>query len=255
MKRTLPLLAAVLLAAAPALAQGEAVTFCAGTDNLPLSHPETGIEVEFARALAAQLGTEARFVWTEHAESPDAVLLEGRCRAALGAIVDPGPMADGRAPPGTALTAPYYGAGYVLIRRADAPPARTLEALEETRVAVEMESVAIYTLKQRGNRVYALDDYDAVIEAVADGRVEYGYVWGPLAAWLLRDRSDVVVAEEFEPVERWHFALLVREGEEQLRRRLDAAIHALVGRGEVERIFAGYSVPYLLPEAPPRPVR
>lgn len=250
MRRTTTLLAAALLAAAPAAAQEEAITFCAGTDNLPLSHPEVGIEVEFARALAAQLGAEARFAWAEHAESPDAALLEGRCDAALGAVVDPGPMADGRAPPGTALTAPYYGAGYVLIRRAGAPPARTLEELGETRVAVEMESVPIYTLKQRGNRVYALDDYEAVIEAVADGRVEYGYVWGPLGAWILRDRSDVEVAGEFEPVERWHFALLVREGEEELRRRLDAAIHALLTRGEVERIFAGHSVPYLSPGAP-----
>ncbi|HEV2146499.1 MAG TPA: transporter substrate-binding domain-containing protein [Longimicrobiaceae bacterium] len=239
--------AAALLATAAAAQAPRTITFCAATDNLPLSHRDAGVEVELARRLAESLGATARFEWLEHGERPGEALPAGRCDAALGAVVDPGTLADGRRAPGIALTTPYYGAGYALIRRADVAPVRTLAELGDTRIAVETESIPIYTLKQRGNRVYAVHDYDAVVEAVADGRADYGYLWGPLASWLLRDRSDVVLAPEFEPVERWSFSLALRESDGALRERLDAAIRDMVRSGEAARVFGEKGVPYLPP--------
>jgi hypothetical protein len=152
-------------------------------------------------------------------------------------------------PSGLALSTPYLGAGYQLVRRSDAPPVRSLAELGEARIGVEVESVPIYTLKQRGHRVHALDDSDAVIEAVADGRVRYGYLWGPLATWLLRDRADVVPVREFEPEERWDFALIVREAAVPLRERLDGALRRLVATGAIEEIAGRYGVRYLRPES------
>lgn len=247
-----PAVTAALLAAAAALPAQvpRTLTFCAGMGNLPMSQEGQvpGFEVEFARSLAERLGAEARFEWLEpHTDSFEQAVLEGRCDAALGAIVDPGPMAGDRTIAGVALTEPYYGAGYLLIQRVGTRSVRSLPELGDARIGVEMESIPIFTLRQRGHNMYALRDYEAVIEAVAERRVDYGYLWGPLAAWLLRDRTDVVASEGFEPVERWNFALAVREEEEELLRHLNAAIRELARSKEIARIFASYGVPYLPP--------
>ncbi|MFN2431690.1 MAG: hypothetical protein ABR599_02520 [Gemmatimonadota bacterium] len=91
-------------------------------------------------------------------------------------------MAGNGVAPGIVLTAPYYEAGYALIRRRDAPPIRSLEELGDgSRIAVESHSVATFTLRQRGYGVHVLPDADAVIRAVVERREEYGYLWGPLA--------------------------------------------------------------------------
>jgi ABC-type amino acid transport substrate-binding protein len=248
--------AAVLLACADLSAQAaRPLAFCLAADNLPFSaaFPPRGIEVEIARAISERLGREALFVWRDaHGEeSPEEALQDGRCDVAAGAIVDPGPMAERRRVPGLALTDPYYSAGYLLIHRPEVPSAGGLAELRDVRIGVEMVSIPIYTLKLRGHKVYALDDHDDVIKAVADGRIDYGYVWGPLVAWLLRNRNDVVLAGAFEPVDRWNFALAVRREDEPLRRALNRAIRELVGSGAVAAIFAKYDVPYLAPCSSP----
>lgn len=244
-------LAAVLLDASAAHAQAlPPLRFCVESLNLPMSmpHPDRGIEVELARRLAEELGREPVFVWRAPGEdSPDLSVLAGECDVAPGAVAEPGLMMARGAVPGISLTLPYAAAGYLLIRSADAARAPSLAAVGDARIGVETTSIPIYTLKQRGHRVFALDDYDAVIRAVADGRAEYGYLWGPLAAWLLRERSDVRLAEEFEPVDLWNFSLAIREGDEELREALDAAVARLVESGEVARIFTSYGVPYLPP--------
>jgi polar amino acid transport system substrate-binding protein len=244
--RLVPCMAAVVLLASTAAAQApRTLTFCTAGHHLPPgADPEGQLEAQLARALGRGVGTEARVRWIEgDSGTVEEAVREGRCDAALGVIVDPGPMAPKRDLAGLALTAPYAGTGYVLIRRADAPPAPTLSGLGERRIAVETESVPIYTLRHRGNRVHALHDYHAVVEAVTNGRADYGYLWGPLAGWLLRGRQDVVIATEFQPVDRWEFAVAIRDAEGGLRESLNGAIHALFEDGSIMRIFRKYHVP------------
>lgn len=244
--------AAIWLAGMPALAQApETLTFCVLSENLPMSGRGSppGFEVELADAVAARLGARARFEWLRpEAETPEQAVLERRCDAASGAIVDRGTMAGNGGAPGIALSAPYYEAAYVLIRRREAPPIRSLEELgNESRLAVESHSVAAFTLRQRGYDVHVLRDPDAVVRAVIERREEYGYLWGPLAGWRLRNRTDVVVAEEFEPRERWRFAFAVRAADAELRSRMDRALAGVSRDGIAARIFASYGVPYTSP--------
>jgi ABC-type amino acid transport substrate-binding protein len=238
-------------AAAAAETRGpESLTFCVGLDNLPLAEaaPPSGIEVDFARALASRLGREARFEWIDPLEDiVEQAVLDGRCDVALGAILEPGDMVGARPVTGVALTDPYYGAGYLLIRRAGARPAPALEQLRDTRVAVEGEAIVTYTLRQQGQKVHVLRDYRAVIDALAEGRAEYGYLWGPLAAWLLRDRTDVVVADEFRPTQLWSFAMAMRQDDARLRQELNGAIRELIRSGAVAAVFTKYAVPYFSP--------
>lgn len=256
LKRAVLLAAAALTGAAAggAAQTRDALRFCLADHNLPMSvaRPPSGIDVEVARRLASAMNADAELTWLDEHDRGDEAVLRRRCDLAFGAVVDPG-LADGRVLPGLALTAPSHAAGYQLIRRADVPPVRTLDELGEARIGVESESVAIYTLKQRGHSVYAMHDYDAVIDAVANGSIDYGYLWGPLAAHLLRDRHDVVLIREFQPEDRWNFALLGRSGDRALRDRVDAALRRLVRDGEIAKIFERYAVPYLAPAASARP--
>ncbi|MFN2431691.1 MAG: hypothetical protein ABR599_02525 [Gemmatimonadota bacterium] len=63
----------------------------------------------------------------------------------------------------------------------------------------------------------------------------------------MRNRSDVVVAEEFQPRERWRFAFAVRAADAELRCRLDRALAGLGRDGLDDRIFASYGVPHTSP--------
>lgn len=256
MKRTMTIgaVAAALLAAATAQAQAPgALTFCLGVDNLPMSDDVgppalPGFEVELAEALAKRLGKKARFEWIDlHSELVEKVVLEGRCDAALGAVVEPGDLVGARPVTGVTLTEPYYSAGYLLIRGAGARPVRSLEELRETRIALEGESIVTYTLRQQGQPVHVLRSYDGVVKALADGRAEYGYLWGPLAAWLLHQRSDVVVEKEFRPTHLWSFTMAVREADTELRQALNRGIREMVESGSLTGIFSRYHVPYFAP--------
>jgi len=221
----------------------EVVRFGVGADNMPLSQqkPPSGFEVDFARALAKQMGTKAEFVWlSAHADSFEQAVADRRCDVAMGAIVEPGAMAGKRDLPGVRLTKPYYNAGYVLIRRATAPPVKTLDGLGDKRLAIEAESIVAYTLRQRGYKVHLLHEADDVIEAVAKGKENYGYLWGPLVSWQLRDRRDVVVEPEFVPVDSWQFALAVRTKNLDLWNALNRSIRTLTRDGSTARLMAAY---------------
>lgn len=242
----------VLVAAAPNHANAQdrhALTFCAGTDNLPMSQQgkPSGFEIDFARALAAELSMQLRITWLDPAATSfEQAVLDRECDAALGAIVDPGPMAGERLLSGVALTRPYYRAGYMLVRRAATVSPTSPADVGDARVAVERESIAVYTLRQQVEQVHVMPDFNAVIAAVAEARVPYGYVWAPVAAWALRDRTDVVLDARFDTPDAWDFALAVRE-DNPLRSRIDDSIQALVTRGEVAAIFHRYGVPYQAP--------
>lgn len=253
--RILVAVAAMLLAGAEASAQADRpLRFCAARHNLPLSadHPPSGVELEVAHAVAQHLGREAEFVWREpDEEGQEEGVLQGRCDAALGVMVETDGIAGNPPLPGVTRTRPYYGAGYVLIHRPGTRPVQTLGELKDTRIAVETESVPIYTLKLRGQPVHALFSSDAVIKAVADGRVDYGYLWGPVAARLLNGRKDVVIASGFRPEDRWNFALAVRDEDTEIRTKLNEAIAMLVRAGVISDLFARHGVPYLTPEQRP----
>jgi polar amino acid transport system substrate-binding protein len=226
------------------------VTFCTATARMPMSSKlgsPPGYDVEIARAIADDMTAQARFLWLEPGEESENALRDGRCDAALGVIVDSGPMAIPPDLAGLALTMPYHQAGFVLVRRPDAPPLRTLEEAGDTSIGVEAESIANFMLRQSGRKVHVFFDYEAVIREVAEGRTTYGYVWGPVAAWVLRRREDVVIAPEFESSERWSFALAVRESDDQLLRVLNESIRNLTEEGSISEIFRLYHIPYMRP--------
>lgn len=65
--------------------------------------------------------------------------------------------------------------------------------------------------------------------------------------WLLRGRTGVLVAPEFTPVDRWSFALALRDEDRVLRRRLDRVIEASLRDGTLGTILTGYGVRFFRP--------
>lgn len=94
----------------------------------------------------------------------------------------------------------------------------------------------------RDHKVHVVRRVEDVIDVVAEGQTEYGYMWGPLAAWMLKDREDVKLVEGFAPEESWHFALAVREDDEALRQALDSAIEAVIESGAAGTILGAYGL-------------
>lgn len=219
--------------------------FCVARDNLPMSGTEgtRGIDVDVAGAAAARMGATPSFVWLDaHGDSFEQAVADRRCDAAMGAIIDPGAMAGARQIDGVIVTGPYMSAGYRLIARRGVAVPATLDALgPDDRIALEGESIGAFTVRQAGHPVYVLKNASAVIDAVATGKAPYGYLWGPLASWMLRTRSDVAVAARFRSTERWGFGMAVRAMDPR-RDSLDAAIRALADDGTLTRILAVYGV-------------
>jgi ABC-type amino acid transport substrate-binding protein len=246
--------AGILGGAAAAHAQAAGVVrFCAGVDNLPMSQDgqPSGFEVEIARAAAAHMGKEAQFVWLRpHAENFEEAVLQGRCDAALGAIIDPGAMAGDWTPPGVVLSKPYYAAGYRLIARSGAKAVRHLDDLPpDERLAVQGRSIGTYLVRRRDHKVHVVRRVEDVVNVVAGRRTEYGYMWGPLAAWMLKNREDVKLVEGFVPEESWRFALAVREDDAALRQALDSAIEALIESGTAGKILGAYGLSWQDPRS------
>ncbi|MCW8193654.1 transporter substrate-binding domain-containing protein [Proteobacteria bacterium 005FR1] len=227
-----------------------ALRFCLLAANQPFSleSNESGLEVEIARQLAATLETKAELVWLASASEFEQALVEKHCDLVPGALAEAGTLAG---PPlaGVRLTRPYYAAGYHLIRRPDTPSVSELEALGQMRLGIEGDSIVNFTLRQRGQPVQVMFNTDAVVNTIASGELDYGLVWGPVAAWELRHRSDVVLDSMYSVEPRWRFAIAVHNEQTALWRKVDSALQHLLENGDIAQLFADRGVPYLHPDS------
>jgi polar amino acid transport system substrate-binding protein len=243
---SLAIAAALFLPGAVAAAE---LRFCVLASHMPMSseRESTGVDVDLARELASMLGRSPVIAWLPAAPGNfEQALAKGQCDVVPGALADSGTLAG---PPlaDVAFTRPYYAGAYWLVRKADAAPIKQLQQARDIRLAVEGDSIVAYTLRHRGLDVQIMFDAATIIESIATGQVGYGYLWGPIAAWQLRDNNSVVLAPEFEPEDRWNFALAVSKDRPGLLTELDAALTKLMKRGAIKELFRRYSIPYLRP--------
>jgi polar amino acid transport system substrate-binding protein len=230
--------------------------------NLPYSSARDdrpGFDVELARALADRLHLKLRLEWLDvHCETPVGELIEGRCDLVLGEAVDSNAVADDEPLAGKVLySRPYYGAGYVLVRRKDGPRAGSLTELKgakSQRLGTEAGSVADYQLRRRGyfRRLYR--NQLAVLTALSDGDIDFAYLWAN-AGWTLHVSPDLNAKLELvpgiEPEDRWNIAVALRRGDDELKRQVDVVLGTLIADGTVTRALARYHVPHEPPSPPP----
>jgi polar amino acid transport system substrate-binding protein len=231
--------------------------------NLPYSSAKEdrpGFDAELARALADRLHLKLRIDWLDiHRETPVGELIEGRCDLVFGEAIEPNAVADDEPLAGKVLySRPYYRTGYVLVRRKDGPRAASLAELKgekSQRLGTEAGSVADYQLRQRGYHRRLYRNQLAVLTALAAGDIDFAYLWAN-AGWTLHVSPDLDARLEivpgFEPADCWNIAVALRRGDDELKRRGDAALDALAADGTIARILARYHVPCQPPpvEAP-----
>ena len=207
-------------------------------NNLPFStaHPSPpGLDEEVAGLLAERLGVSLRIYWaySSHDSYPSKLAAKRLCDVILG--VTP----DDRFAQRVLYSRPYYEVAYrMVVRAGEGPPA----AGEP--VAVEA-GVAVRGLDGRAVRPYP--STEAVLEAVAAGRVRAGYVMstrGALAGPRALARALDVPAARARPPTPSPICAAVRKADSDLKEAIDRAWDELERSGRLAAVFARWHVPY-----------
>lgn len=226
--------------------------------NLPYSSAKgdkPGFDVELARALAERMGLKLRLHWIDvQRETAIGELLDGECDLAFGAAIDPAAVNDEEELAGKVIySRPYYGTGYLLVVRKQGPRVQSLAELKgekSRRLGTEAGSVADYHLAQNGYQRRLFRTQLAVLKALQDNDIDYGYLWANVG-WTLQHSPDFAleIVPNYVPVDRWNIAIAMRHADNELKKQVDAALEKLVDDGTVSRALARYHVPYFPPFA------
>jgi polar amino acid transport system substrate-binding protein len=226
--------------------------------NLPYSGAKDdrpGFDMEIARALAVELGVKLRIDWLDvQRDTAIGKLLQRECDLALGAAVDKNAVEDDDELAGKVIySRPYYGTGYLLVERTKGPHAKSLVEIKgekSVRLGTEAGSVADYRLRQRGHQRRLYRNQLAVLKALNDGDIDYAYLWANVG-WTLHNSPDFALrtVPGYVPEDHWNIAVAMVAGDDELKRRVDAAVEKLVRDGTVARALARYHVAYFPPFA------
>jgi polar amino acid transport system substrate-binding protein len=221
--------------------------------NLPYSSAKgdrPGFDVEIARAVAKEMGVKLRIEWLDvQHETAVGKLMQGECDLALGAAVEPNAVEDDEEVTGKVIySRPYYGTGYLLVQRKNGPHVQSLADIKgekSRRLGTEAGSVADYRLRQRGYLRRLYRNQLAVLKSLNDSDIDYAYLWANVG-WTLHTSPDLAleIAANYVPEDHWNIAVALRQGDEELKKHVDAALERLVKDGTVSRTLARYHAPY-----------
>ena len=177
------------------------LTICMDVRNLPYSNadPELpGLNVEIARLLADGLGVKLELHWLNTLrDSLLADMLDGHCDCVIGIPIEERVMSE-RVQLGERVefSKPYYGTGYVLIKRKDLQQSpKTLEDIKLETIGTEAGSIASDVLRQEGYNRRIYRSQIAVLKALQQGEIAYGCVWAN-AGWLIEKGSRIQQANQ-----------------------------------------------------------
>lgn len=254
-------MAAAPLARVADLERGAPLRVCAAANDLPFSDDRReGFENRIAELISRELGRPLEYVWS----GPDRgfsreVLHSGGCDLAMG-------LTAGAA--GYVLSRPYYRSAFVLVSERER--ALDLHALDDARLRTL--TLALHVSDQVGSSVpqasRALgrdlvgrahrflvygDDASAdrvarVIEAVSRGHVDGAVIWGPLAAYFVRQHSVTLATTPLTSAANWDsppplfdVAVGIRRSDVALAAAVDAALDRRAD--DIQRILAAFDVP------------
>ncbi|MGE0483917.1 MAG: substrate-binding periplasmic protein [Gammaproteobacteria bacterium] len=267
--RTALLVASLCAGGTVAANERPALEVCMLTNSLPYSARggATGFDVDVAAAVAAEIGYRLEPVWVD---APDTIqeidegdmpldrLARGECDAIFSV---PGPGDETlRGHDGLALGAPYYGAGFELLRCKPEAPSE-FRALRGASVAIQSQTVAhfaLLTVKAEPRNYFSLGQ---AFDAVKTREVDAGLLWGPAVGYHLRvlrvsglairDKAfaacDLAAGYEPPTATRWNLHVATRAERTKLRDRIDAALARLAGDGRLARVARSWGVPWHAP--------
>lgn len=239
MKKLLPL--SVLLLFCMGLKEPRVLRVCADPDALPYSNEKKeGFENRIAAIVAEELGAQVEYTWFVQRRGFFRNTLNAeKCDVVIGV---PSGIEMAR------TTKPYYRSTFAFVVRRDSAYA-DLKSIDDPRLKKAKIGVPlsgddganpgpVHALSRRGiiDGVVGFPLYGelgrevpAIVDAVAQGKVDVGVVWGPQAAYGAKKRPGVVVnaiKEREDDGIPFTFAISMgtRRADKQLAAELDKAI-------------------------------
>lgn len=194
----------------------------------------TGLDVDIARALAAEIGAPVQFVGLGYDGLYDALRTDQVDVVIAALRVNPQMMADVR------YTRHYFDAGQVLVRPTGSA-LNTMRDMDGLAVAVEFGGAGDEEARVWQRRLHQLTlaefaTADAALTAVQDGEADAALVDAVAARLWRRDHDGLTIAPEY--VTHDPYAAAVRLDNTRLAEALDAALGRLIDSGELARILA-----------------
>ena len=235
-----------------------ALRVCLLEDNLPSAsrRDNSGFDLDTAKVVAEAMGRPLVPVWVkndpqiseiEDSDLPLRRLSRNECDAILSV---PGPDAVKDAPKLT-VGAPYYGTAFELIGRDGSVPPSSLEALRDTPVAVQSQTIANFVLNARKAQTRTFFSVEAALAGLARGEAAAAFLWGPTTGWYLHNHPELklTIAAGYMPpaVVRWNEHVATRKSDTALRETIDKALAQLGASGMLQTLLARYGIPFHRP--------
>jgi mxaJ protein len=243
--------------------ESKVLRICADPDNLPFSNDRLeGFENKIAELIAQDLGVQLNYTWWPHQRGlVRRTLNEDQCDVLIGI------------PKGYELvlwTKPYYRTAYAMVSvKERGLQVTSLEdpVLRQLRIGVHVNTPPHDALTQHGivgdqvvvyrlfytPQPHAEEHPNKLLEDLLAGKIDVGFVWGPLAGYFARKRSaplDVVPLRGGSRATPFTFEISmgVRKGAKDLKATLEEALDRQAAH--IRTILEDYGVPLLTPEAP-----
>ncbi|GLH80669.1 Mox; cytochrome C like protein [Bradyrhizobium sp. SSBR45G] len=253
------LMASTLLTSSAVADEAGPLRLCADPTNLPFSSDnpaQPGFYLEIGQALSQQLGRPVTYDWYKSYFGKRTVrvtLLGKQCDAMIGL-----PLSSEFMGPAVIFSTRITTETYALVSRPTLV-VNSIDDLRAKRVAVQYQTTPQNLLAERDDieKVTVLTPEEGMV-ALAQGKVDVAFVWGPVAGWL--NKTAYESRFRVQPVEgpglSWDAAIGFARTSTQLRDRIDAALPQLGPR--IAELAAKYGLPSDPPVklgAAPSPIR
>ena len=147
---------------------------------------------------------------------------------------------------GVKVSRPYHRSGVVLAVRGDSHASSLAGLGADARVGVPVGSLVSMTLDKGGLATSPFVLEDEIVAALANREIEAAAVTPAAVGWFNLQHPDkrlrLIPAFENDPDLNWNIGAGLFRPDDELRRRVDAAIEVLLADGTIAQIYARYGI-------------
>lgn len=217
-----------------------------------------GFDVDIVRRIAEKKGLKLEQVWVDTGTRGGLgralrnSISRGQCAVFTGIAIDDDQRAE-MAEKSLVFSAPYMGAGYVLVAQGDAAAARTLEDLKDVRIGVSMATAVDGFLFNNGYERGLYLGNRRVARGMVQGEVDAALIFVTSLAAARREYPDhefkVIDGFSAPPALRWNIAFAIRDDAPEIAALIDESFADMIASGEMAEIVEAYGIPYMPPIA------